>query len=40
MITAIVRQRCGTDPEIGHFETFAVTDNPGGAVTVPAAGPA
>lgn len=30
-----IRQRYGTDPEIEFFETFAVTDNPGGIVSVP-----
>ena len=35
-----IRQRNGTGPEIESFETFAVTDNPGGAVTVPRVVPA
>ena len=29
-----IRQRYGTYPEIEYFQTVAVTDNPGGAVTV------
>ncbi len=30
-----IRRRYGTYPEIEYFETFAVTDNPGGTVLIP-----
>ncbi|HLO76213.1 MAG TPA: hypothetical protein VK196_07140 [Magnetospirillum sp.] len=43
MITAIVRYRLpagiparhGTCPDIEHFETVALSENPGGVVTLP-----
>ena len=31
--------RYGTSPEIEYFETVAITDNPGGVVTLPAISP-
>jgi hypothetical protein len=30
-----IRQRYGADPEIEFFKTLAITDNPGGVVTIP-----
>lgn len=35
-----IRRRYGVEPEIEFFKTLAITDNPGGVVTVPEGTPA